>query len=158
VSRPARGGAIALFNIGAIAAAVMAYSAFTAPPESPTGFDVAADSSCEVGPRTVDLPATGQHTEKRFYGPGEAPLADFGRPLGDVFVVILYPSDLGSADLKDLQDFVVQHPTNGVLAGAGAQGAIRVLTGQETLTCPQMERSTIEGFSRLWFKSLGYDV
>jgi hydrogenase/urease accessory protein HupE len=151
--------AVVLLNIGAIAAPVMAYNAFTAPAGSPTGFELAADSTCELGPRTVDLPATGQHTEKRFYGPTEdAPLADFGHSLGDGFVVVLYPSDLNDADLNGLQDFVENHRTKGVLAGARDGDTIRVLTMRETLSCPDMELPSIDGFSRLWFRSLGYDV
>ncbi len=151
--------AVVLFNIGAIAAPVMAYNGFTAPPGSPTGFELAADSTCALGPRTVDLPATGQHTDKRFYGPTEdAPLADFGHSLGDGFVVVLYPDDLPAQDLASLQAFVESHPTSGVLAGAGNEGHLRVLTSRETLTCPGLEIPTLDGFTRLWFRSLGYQV
>lgn len=151
--------AVALFAVGSMVAPQMALKAFKAPEGSPTGFEVAADSSCELGPRTVGLPAAGDHTGKNFYGPEEkAPLAGFGHSLGDGFVVILYPDDLDKADLDELRDFVESHPTNGVLAGASQEDTVRVLTSRETVTCTQLERATIDGFSRLWFKSLGYDV
>ncbi len=154
-----KAGAVVLFNLGAIAAPVMAFNAFTAQPGSPTGFELAADSSCELGPRTVDMPATGEHTDKRFYEPTEdAPLADFGHSLGDGFVVILYPSDLADPDIDALRDFVGNHPTKGVLAGPADGDGLRVLTTRETLSCTRMELPTIDGFSRLWFKSLGYDT
>lgn len=151
--------AVALFAIGSMVAPQMALQAFKAPDGSPTGFEVAADSSCELGPQTVGLPTAGDHTEKSFYGPDEkAPLADFGHSLGDGFVVVLYPEDLDHADVSDLQDFVENHPTKGVLAGAADEDTVRVLTGQETLTCAEMEPNTIDGFSRLWFKSRGIDI
>jgi hydrogenase/urease accessory protein HupE len=155
----AKVAAAALFNIGAIVAPVMAYNAFTAAPGSPTGFELAADSTCQLGPRTVDLPATGRHTDKRFYGPTEdAPLSGFGHSLGDGFVVILYTAELSDSDLDELQKFVENHPTKGVLAGAGDVEGVRVLTARETLTCPGLELPALDGFSRLWFRSRGIDA
>ena len=151
--------AVALFAIGSMVAPQLALKAFKAPEGSATGFEAAAGSTCEVGPRTVELPATGEHTDKRFYGPDEVvPIANFGHSLGDGFVVILYPADLASTDVDQLREFVETHPTDGVLAGAEDGDEVRVLTGQETLTCSEYEGASVEGFSRLWFKSLGYDV
>jgi hydrogenase/urease accessory protein HupE len=151
--------AVALFAIGSMVAPQLALKAFKAPEDSATRFEAAAGSTCEVGPRTVDLPATGEHTDKRFYGPDEvAPLANFGHSLGDGFVVILYPAQLEGQDVDELRDMVENHPTEGVLAGASDDSTVRVLTGRETLTCGAWERSSVEGFSRLWFRSMGYDV
>jgi hypothetical protein len=150
--------AVALFAVGSMVAPQMALNAFQAPADSTTGFEAAAGSTCELGPRTVGLPADGEHTEERFYGPGqEAPLAMFGHSLGDGFVVILYPDDLDNAEVENLREFVDTHPTEGVLAGTGEGDDVRVLTGKETLICGEYEAASVEGFSRLWFRSLGYD-
>jgi len=89
---------VALFNIGAIAAPVLAYQGFTGLDTGGGTIDVALPegSGCTITARTESFPgAGGGPTEKAFYGPEEdAPMENFGHSLGDGYVVVLYPDDL----------------------------------------------------------------
>lgn len=133
---------VALFNIGAIAAPVLAYQGFTGLDTGGGTIDVALPegSGCTITERTESFPgAGGGHTEKAFYGPEEdAPMENFGHSLGDGYVVVLYPDDLTDTDLDLLRDFVEADDPPGV-----------------ELTCEAVQVGALRQFSRAWMESIG---
>ncbi len=152
---------VALFNIGAIAAPVLAYLGFTSFDTGDAKIDVALPegSGCTITERTESFPAAGGgHTEKAFYGPEEdAPMENFGHSLGDGYVVILYPDDLPATDLELLRDFVEAGDPAGVLAGArdATTGQIKAVTIRQELTCEAVHIGALRQFSRAWMDSFG---
>lgn len=152
---------VALFNIGAIAAPVLAYQGFTGLDTGGGTIDVALPegSGCTITVRTESFPAVGGgHTEKAFYGPDEdAPMENFGHSLGDGYVVVLYPDDLTDTDLDLLRDFVEASDPAGVLAGAreDATGQVTAVTTGHELTCKAVQVGALRQFSRAWVESIG---
>ena len=152
---------VALFNIGAIAAPLLAFQGFTAPGTGEGALDVALPegSGCTISERTVSFPdAGGGHTGKVFYAPDEGtPMGNFGHSLADGYVVVLYPDDLVDADLALLRGFVESDDPIGVLAGAREDGIGHVTAatiGQE-LTCGGVRVGALRQFSRAWMTSIG---
>lgn len=152
---------VALFNIGAIAAPVLAYQGFTGLDTGVGEIDVALPqgSGCTISERTEPFPAAGGgHTEKTFYGPDEdPPMENFGHSLGDGYVVVLYPDDVDAADLEELRDFVEAGDPTGVLAGArdDATGQITAVTTRHEMTCETVHVGALRQFSRAWMESIG---
>ncbi len=167
---------VVLFNLGAIAAPVLAYRAFTGVGRGVDDLEVALPegSGCLVTDRTTALPAAGgEHTEKAFYEPGEnLPVEDFGHSLADGYVIVLYPDSTQPSDVEALRDFVDSKDPAGVLAGpatpdTGASaredgdtegppgGSVVAVAGKQQMTCPSVHVGALRQFSRAWLKSIG---
>jgi hydrogenase/urease accessory protein HupE len=116
---------------------------------------VAADA-CSVAERTQTFPGTGGHAAKNFYGPTEtAPLGDFGHSLGDGYVVVLYPADLPSDQLQQLEGYVTGPKGRGVLAGPDPEADVVTATNAyETLTCPGVRVDELNTFTTEWLESI----
>lgn len=148
----------AMLVVGATVAPVMAYEALAGTSSQAGSVALPEGSGCSVADRTRPLPAEGGgHPPRVFYGPDEvAPGADFGHALGDGYVVVLYPRDLSSDDVRALRAFVEEQSPPAVLAGAdsGSPG-ITALTLRQVMTCPDLHVGALRVFSASWFDSLG---
>jgi hypothetical protein len=151
---------VVLFNVGAIAAPVLAYQGFTS--VSPSGnLDVALPdgSGCTIADRTEVFPgAGGEHTEKDFYAPGEEiPRANFGHSLADGYVIVLYPDTAPGADVSALREFVAARDPSGVIAGARgvSEAGMVAVTADQQMTCPNVQIGALRQFSRAWMDSIG---
>lgn len=152
-------GAVALLFIGSVLAPLTAYRTMTEPPGSFTGFATYAGSTCDLATTTSVLPSDGDHPRKAFWGPEEtAPLSGFGHSLGDGFVVVLYPRDLPATSVRQIRALVESQEPGTVLAGADEGDDVRVISHRETLSCDEFERSSVEGFMRMWFRTLGVEI
>ncbi|WP_380168981.1 HupE/UreJ family protein [Jannaschia sp. R86511] len=117
----------------------------------------AASGSCTEGERTIEFPATGGHTAKAFFEPGEeAPLGDIGHSLGDGYVAYLYRADLPAEDVDALRQAVENAPNSGILAGpvTGQEEAVLAVTQTSTLTCAEADHAALDAFTTAWFTSL----
>ncbi|MEO5665331.1 MAG: HupE/UreJ family protein [Nocardioides sp.] len=152
---------VALFNIGAIAAPVLAYQSFAGPDIGSGEIDVALPqgSGCTISARTEPFPAAGGgHTEKAFYGPDEdAPMDNFSHSLGDGYVVVLYPDDVTGPELDELRDFIEAGDPDGVVAGAreDTTGQVKAVTIRQELICEEVHVGALRQYSRAWMELIG---
>lgn len=144
---------VALFNIGAIAAPVLAYQGFTSLEPGDGELDVALPegSGCTITERSESFPEGVLRTRRG------RPDGGFGHSFGDGYIVVLYPHDVTAADLDLLRGVVETGDPAGVLAGArdDTTGQVKAVTIGRDLTCEAVQVGALRQFSRTWMESIG---
>jgi hydrogenase/urease accessory protein HupE len=158
----------ALFMGGSVAAALLVMDSLSAEPR-PERADLASDTTCGISDRIANLPGTGGHPARTFYGPDQTtPLSDFGHALGDGFVIVLYSPALPTSQVEDLRGFVDSPGGGGVLAGAATpevldqlpdgsldpDTAVVALHTRDVMTCGELEIDSLEEFAAAWLSSV----
>jgi hydrogenase/urease accessory protein HupE len=148
----------ALFVVGTVVAPMMAYRGFTEVNGDVSNVALPEGSRCAVGNRTETFPAAGgEHTAKRFYGPGdEVPIENFGHALGDGYVLIFYPPRMPESDQEALREFV-DGAGLGVMAAPhqDTTAGVKAVTVRQTMSCESLQVGALRQFSSTWLASLG---
>ena len=146
--------------VGGTAALIMSLLAILNPPlGEPTRLALSDDSACQLTERTRDFGnGIGEHPEQLFTEPTDpAPMGDFGHTLADGFVIVLYPQDLPASDMDTLRAYVIgEDEGEFVLAGPNPDDSdeIEVHNLYETLSCSELEMSTIMDYRNVWIASV----